>query len=306
MNVKEITLQPIADFSSSVSGFKFVSVSLGFDGAIYLLLVDRVPGKLRDGFEATVTRIHHTYKVIRLTVDSAAEIDLHDQKYNFHFVQPIDDVHFLLVGARARYRGKSNFDRNGVIFDNYARPVRHLLLGDGIRRVQTTKSGNIWVAYTDEGVYGNYGWRKPIGSHGLCVFDSYGNLVRHNEQQLIDDCLGLNVVSDDQAYFYYYSDYELVRCTGKRMVAHPAGIKGAGNFLFSGGMFLYEKDVFDGGKFALMQDQRESGFEHVEDWRFLDENDEVLNPPPLYRAFRGDTMVMLNDAKVYRMKLMMR
>ena len=46
---------------------------------------------------------------------------------------------------------------------------RQFVLGDGIKHVQTTAAGDIWVGYFDEGVYGNYGWgndpdSEPIGA----------------------------------------------------------------------------------------------------------------------------------------------
>ena len=52
-----------------------------------------------------------------------------------------------------------------------------MMLGDGIQHLQTTKSGEIWAAYFDEGIFGNLGWRRPIGAKGLLRFNSDGKRV---------------------------------------------------------------------------------------------------------------------------------
>jgi hypothetical protein len=52
------------------------------------------------------------------------------------------------------------------MYDAQGRPSQGEVFGDDIAHVQATDTGEIWVGYFDEGVYGNYGWgssRLPIG-----------------------------------------------------------------------------------------------------------------------------------------------
>ena len=74
-----------------------------------------------------------------------------------------------------------------------------------------TEENKIWTSYFDEGVYGNYGWEVPIGRNGLRAWDSNGNEMYQypNSEQnkyFIDDCYALNIVADEEVWFYFYLD----------------------------------------------------------------------------------------------------
>jgi len=74
--------------------------------------------------------------------------------------------------------------------------------------------GQIWVSYFDEGLFGNYGWRTPIGRSGLCCFTNSGQRIWEYESPSgfdgICDCYALNV-SRDGVWAYYYSEVPIVR-----------------------------------------------------------------------------------------------
>src|SRR5262249_21153055 len=88
-------------------------------------------------------------------------------------VQPLPGNRFLAVAARCRWRPEGP-DRNALVYDPDGAVVAEYTYGDGIENVLTTPSGNAWVGYFDEGVYGNYGWGvpgpEPLGSCGLARF----------------------------------------------------------------------------------------------------------------------------------------
>jgi hypothetical protein len=81
----------------------------------------------------------------------------------------------------------------------------------------------VWVGYTNEGVYGNFGWADPrptsIGYRGLVRFDQDLNIAWQfplNEViPRIDDCEALNV--DVTAWVCYYTDYPLAHVDGSRV-----------------------------------------------------------------------------------------
>jgi hypothetical protein len=79
--------------------------------------------------------------------------------------------------------------------------------------VQTDTKGSIWVAYLDEGVFGN-GWPSPVGSAGLSCFTKSGEKIWDYEAPAgfdrIDDCYALNVARDG-VWCYYYTDFPIAR-----------------------------------------------------------------------------------------------
>ncbi|WHY79484.1 hypothetical protein QNH20_10220 [Neobacillus sp. WH10] len=131
-------------------------------------------------------------------------------KEPFHYAQPLGE-NWLLVNANA----KNDTTHNAFVYDENLNLISYFHMGDGIEDVQTTKDGDIWTSYFDEGVFGN-----SIGASGLLCFDKKGvkifDFVRfvqtpsNNEIPFIDDCYALNVYSNQAVYLYYYSDFPLL------------------------------------------------------------------------------------------------
>jgi hypothetical protein len=86
--------------------------------------------------------------------------------------------------------------------------------------VRVSTSGHIWVAYFDEGVYGNRDWGDPgpcpIGASGLVRFTSDLEPDWHYPDQAdhpwgaISDCYALNL-DGDTAWACYSTDFPVVR-----------------------------------------------------------------------------------------------
>ncbi|WP_216211078.1 hypothetical protein [Amycolatopsis aidingensis] len=151
-------------------------------------------------------------------------------------VQPLPDGQVLVVGARCRWRPDGP-DRNAIVYDSTGTVLTEQTLGDGIEHVQTTRGGEIWVGYFDEGVYGNYGWgdedsEPPVGACGLirysAAFTQEWRYPSHvdNTWGAISDCYALNV-ADDTAWTCYYTDFPIVRIHNDTMTGWHNDIPGA-------------------------------------------------------------------------------
>ncbi|MFI7617511.1 hypothetical protein ACIBP6_40450 [Nonomuraea terrae] len=149
-------------------------------------------------------------------------------------VQPLHGGHVLLVGARCRWRD-GRAEPNAAVYDAEGELVREGVLGDGIAYLQTTPSGEIWAGYTDEGVYGNYGWGgrnspEPIGAPGLIHFTSDLEIAWRypagDEFGGISHCYALNVTGQD-AWAYYYTDFPVVRIRAGAVTGRLTGVGGA-------------------------------------------------------------------------------
>ncbi|MFC7220663.1 hypothetical protein ACFQLX_21240 [Streptomyces polyrhachis] len=150
-------------------------------------------------------------------------------------VQPLPDGRVLVVGARCRWRPEGP-DRNAIIYDADGTVRAEATLGDGIEHLLTTRSGQVWVGYFDEGIFGNYGWGGPgpagIGSSGLVRFSSdleptYTFPSDGNEPSgFISDCYALNVDGED-AWTSYYTDFPIVRVRDEAVAGWRNPVRGA-------------------------------------------------------------------------------
>jgi hypothetical protein len=104
-------------------------------------------------------------------------------------------------------------------------------LGHGIEHLLTTPSGDIWVGYFDEGIYGG----GSVAHHGLVRFSE--DLVAqwlfpYGELEPIDDCYALNVM-DEVATAYYYSAFHVVRVAEGAVRTWTVGVSGASHVLLA-------------------------------------------------------------------------
>ena len=93
------------------------------------------------------------------TPELAAVTRIQDLALAHITVQPMPGGRFLVAGARCRWRPEGP-DRNAVLYDADGQVVSEHVLGDGIAHVLATSTGQVWVGYFDEGIYGNYGWGR--------------------------------------------------------------------------------------------------------------------------------------------------
>lgn len=131
-------------------------------------------------------------------------------------IQPMPGGELLVVGARCRWT-PVRVEPNAALFAEDGSLLRTAVVGDGVQHLRSTSTGEIWVGYSDEGVYGNFGWGHPgpapVGRNGLARFDPDLTLAWEfpwdDRRPRIDDCEALNVGSD--VWACYYSEFPLVR-----------------------------------------------------------------------------------------------
>lgn len=163
-------------------------------------------------------------------------------KMNFHMIQPVGE-NILLLGARCRYCGENGPEKNAVIVDFHGNIVREFCFGDGIEDCIVTRNGDIITSYFDEGVFGNYGWDNPIGYCGLIVWNSDGE-VKWKADRDICDCYAVNVDDYNNLWYYYYTEFELVKTDFLKEKVYKPQIEGASGFLITADA---GKVIFDGG-----------------------------------------------------------
>jgi hypothetical protein len=184
---------------------------------------------------------------VRITVHApelAAVTRIADLALAHITVQPMPGGRFLLVGARCRWR-REGPDRNGVLYDPDGQAVAEHVVGDGIGHVLATSTGQVWVGYFDEGIYGNYGWgraesEEPVGASGIVRFspemEPDWHFPRYTEigpWKAINDCSALNV-DDTCTWTCYDSDYPVVRIRDGAVTGWHNDIKGAGALAVAG------------------------------------------------------------------------
>jgi hypothetical protein len=155
------------------------------------------------------------------TPELAAVMPVEDLALAHNTIQPMAGGRFLMAGTRCRWRAEGP-DRNAMLYDTDGQVVSEHMFGDGIAHVLATSTGQIWVGYFDEGIYGNYGWGlgdgpEPVGAYGIVRFSPdlepawhYPKYTEVRPWDAINDCYALNA-DDTSTWACYDSDFPVVR-----------------------------------------------------------------------------------------------
>ena len=199
---------------------------------------------------------YSVYQVIGGEVIHSA--DIINEPFNIHFAQALGNDKLLLSSARSRFRNSDDFDKNGRIYDLSGQFLNETLLGDGIQDLQISRNGTIWTSYCDEGVFGNFGWNSPVGASGLIAWDKTGEQIYSYEPKsgldYIVDCYALNVESDSLAWFYYYTEFQLVKINNFDVVEYwNIPVKGSDSFAIYKNYALFQGGYDDRNSFYLVE-----------------------------------------------------
>ena len=178
-------------------------------------------------------------------IEKVERLDLGKHEMNFHFLRPVPDGSFLLLGSRCMFSKKSGPEKNAVFTDREGNVLRALTFGDGIADCIVRRDGVIITSYFDEGVFGNYGWEEPIGSCGVCAWTGDGEIIWRSERD-IADCYAINIDESDNLWYYYYTDFPLVRTDFSTETEFDPGVEGADRFaVVNDGRFLIMNGGYD-------------------------------------------------------------
>ena len=271
----------------NITGHTVANVSIGYDNTIYMLMRSDIPAA-------------EDYSVIEIYVDweSGAIIDsafyqLGKHEHELRYIQPIGDK-LLLLGARSYYLGNREGEKNALIIDKQGEVSDRFCFGDGIEDCIVLSDGRIVTSYFDEGVYGNYGWRDPIGRRGLIVWSEKGEPIwQAGQEHRISDCDAINIDDRENLWFYYFEAYNLVRTDFRIEKIYTPGIKGANRFLFTKDMqyviFNGEYDDYGRYYYAPIDYEKIGDFKPVK-FIYYDRED-----PIAYTKFRGSKAVIVTS-----------
>jgi hypothetical protein len=205
-------------------GFKTASISVGLSGDVIRLLanegsadalVARVEQPAWASFPKTHTDNEYSSIVSVSGHSGSRETRLVGLTATFPQIEMLPDDEILVVASRCYRNPDGSHEMNAKVYDQDGKQNREFLLGDGINHIQTDAEGRIWVAYFDEGVFGNFGWQHaggPFGVAGLSCFTKLGQKMWDYEPpegfDHIADCYALNV-SSSGVWSHYYTGFPI-------------------------------------------------------------------------------------------------
>jgi len=249
----ELTFEKIADVPAGPDGFVPVSWSPTDDGSLLFLFVEpsaeaAVTETFADGDFAIFPRPRMAAPKRFLAVHAgngrSRVVLLPRLDVTFPRIDVFPDGRILVAGARSAWRGENDFDVNGIVCDPSTGSSKRILLGDGIEDVFVDRRGLVWVSYSDEGIFGNFGWGgpgpAPVGATGLACFSGDGEKIwEFPPQRPIFDCYALNVSGAEVAVFYD-RDFPICRIGPDfDLVYWSTGLRGCAAFAISGDAALF-------------------------------------------------------------------
>lgn len=227
----------------SIEKYTFVNGGIGYDDEVYFLFSEHVPERIGGMFVDTQanTRYMAVHGIVdwineELVYDECLDFGIHEM--NYHHIQAIGE-NILLLGARSRILKNGMYEENACIVNRHGEILQAFCLGDGIEDCIVTRDGRIITSYFDEGVFGD----APFGNKGLVVWDCMGHRIWENEKYGIMDCYAINVDEQENLWFYYYADDDLVRTDFEKDIVYHPEIEGMTKFLITKGKQL----LCDGG-----------------------------------------------------------
>ncbi len=294
----KITFELAADITERVGSSELIDLTVDLRGD-WLALASDGPSDWRESngmFARTQSDAPRTLRVLGPDL----EIVVADQLWNPHHVRPLPAGHWLLVCGRCRRFPDGTTDLNARVVDSSGSLVREFVLGDGIADVQTTRSGDIVVSYFDEGIFGNFGWSEPMGASGAIRFGADGSklhdLVPTGEPA---DMYAMNVVSDEQTWLSWYTDFPICRADGDgRSTEWDSGIPASALAVWKDRAFLVGAyDKFNQLTEVRLRDGGETKV--VRKWKLRLPDERKSARPVMFG--RGPTLFATLGNKLYRL-----
>lgn len=276
---------------------RMIDFTIGNDDSILILFADKIPARIKGMFVPTIANAH--YQALRISVDwlsgdllGVEKLDFGLVEPNVHFIRKLDDG-YLLLGSRACLYEDGQADQNAWITDGQGVLTGRRCFGDGIQHCLVDKQNRIVTSYFDEGIYGNNGWNEPLGASGLVVWTDEGRCLWTNDQYPIESCCAINIDDQDRLWFYYYSDFWLVRTDYRQDTFYDPEIEGSGGFLIheSGRALLFDGGYNRPRQFFVKPIENDSLGYGQQAW-FT--SNQVLAAPMGF-SFRGSKAIIMDD-----------
>lgn len=301
------------------AGHRCVSTSIGAHGeAMRLFVPDEFAQALfatevQPGwasFPKTHTEQSYSAIVSIVTGTIAMNITLPLLVATYPIVQTLPGNEILVVAPRCERAVDGTHEQNTRIYRLDGSLARQFCLGDGIEHVQADAAGNLWVGYSDEGVFGNLGWgasdkdSTPMGAAGLVCYDRYGRKLWQFKPpdglEYICDCYAVNV-TNGAVWACYYTDFPIVRIDrGKRVRAWITPLRGPRELAVSVDSVLAYGGYGDDKQACCLLKLREAHAERIADVNLIlpEQIDlrelTVLGRGSALHAFAGDKWYTFN------------
>ena len=287
-----VALAPIVDLRRELGSLSCDIYGIGPDRAIYVAA----------DLAATPLLSHrppYAYRVLAY-VDGTCRLDLTITGLPFpvHHVQPLGE-HLLLASARQR---SGVVDCNARVYTRDGQLVRELALGDGIEDIQTTKAGEIWTSYFDQGVFGG----DPVAAKGLVAWNEDGEPVYTYGAPAgvggIVDCYALNVAAKDDVWLYYYTEFPLVRIRHRRVAAvwNPP-VQYSKAFAVDGRHALFRGGHGNTDDYLLYALGDDGDIAHLSTYTLCDEDGEPIDAGRVLA--RADVMTIESRGRIYALRI---
>lgn len=303
--MKTYTLESIIDFSETLKkDDEIVSISIDKKGINTLIMHSAPQYRTKNGMFAVIKSENpKNYTFIRhdLMGNELSKTVIKNEYFNFYNVNYLPTNEILLICGRSRFKSETDIDKNARVYNLKGILLRDFIAGDGIQDVKIDSKGNIWTSYFDEGILGNYGWNNPIGSSGLICWNKDGEKLWEFEPihglERMMDCYAMNIDLDDNIWFYYYTEFPLVKLNNeKTMEFWETKTSGSSSLNISKDIILmaggYDNDNFELFEFkgAKLKTSKKIKFTTKEGTELSKIN---------YITSFGSNIGFLNDKKVY-------
>lgn len=195
---------------------------------------------------------------------------MHDDKETFHYgvhriLNGVFEHHYVTPTTEIWHTVTSLPEDEWYVIGDFTDPfssricdsnfeIKKTIWHCGARHLRPTEQ-RVWVGCGDAQIF--YGYGDPINSgffatdhEGNTVF-SYNSVIQAGAAPEIGECSAINILSDDEAWIYYFGDYPLVRMQNDRVTGLwrniPITLADAVAVqddlaLFAGGAYLMEYD----------------------------------------------------------------
>jgi hypothetical protein len=224
--MENVYLKPIFSSNDIKENLIFINCTLGFNGNINLLFADKKydylkSRKVRNDYPKgmkkpewpdyrTVTNFRifpetlQNYKLFILEENKTLDLDNKNINYT-NGLQIDSDKYCLACHSKTDAFGNS-IVKNCEIYDFNGKLLNVLDIGTGINDIQTNAKQELWVSYSDNGIFQGDGLEES----GLNCFDINGNILYSYDDPSLSmaSCDSLNVYSDSEILLNIYGFVE--------------------------------------------------------------------------------------------------